>query len=130
MNFQNLILEIKKIQLREIRTNTGDYFEAVVPKDRLSELEKLLAVHFGLPVKPAGVFATGEVNKYSRPYGGVRYEQTMYLKRLEQGLEFAFLWPWGCGTLVTLKIINDNGQPVDPGNGGGLVSWVKSIFWK
>ncbi|HOG23244.1 MAG: hypothetical protein BWY44_00509 [Candidatus Omnitrophica bacterium ADurb.Bin292] len=114
MNFQELVGEVQKIKFREIRSRTETYFEAVIPKQDLGSLETILQEHFGKPLKPAGVFAEGEAKRYSKPYGGVRHEQTMYLRKLERSFEYAFLWPWGCGTLLTIKVIQGEAPKGSP----------------
>jgi len=127
MGFQDLLNDLKKQPLQELRTCSENYFEAVVATSGLSGVEGLLGVYFGTPLKPAGSSPSGDANRFSKPYGGIRSAQTMYLLKKETGNEIAFLWPWGYGTQVTLKLILEN-QP-QRGQGEGKPSGSRS-FWK
>ena len=129
MSFPELLSNLRKQELQELRAHTDDYFEAVVSMSTLVTVEDVLMSHFGVPVKPAGVSASGEANRYSKPYGGIRKQQTMYYKAKDNGHECAFLWPWGCGTLVTLKVILNESAP-SASQSEEKVSWLKSLWQK
>ena len=128
MTFQELVAELKKQRLRELRDCSEDYFEAVVSTADLAVVESVLTTYFGVPMKPAGVQASGDAGHFSKPYGGIQKNQTMYFLQKEGGNELALLWPWGNGTLVTLKIIVE-GKPKAPQEEEAKSSEKKS-FWE
>jgi len=59
------------------------------------------------PVKPAGEKVPPELaaSPLLEAMGGVRGDQTLYLKRLGDGISiYVAYWPWGGGQRVTIKI--------------------------
>lgn len=105
MTFQELLGEAKKLDCLEARAQLENYFEIVVAKDALAPAEGLLGAYFGEPLKPKGVLPTAEMSVRVRAYGGVQENQTMYFREGGSGGEFAFLWPWGNGLSITVKIL-------------------------
>ena len=105
MAFDKLIKEVTKIKCDERRVVTEDTCEVVIPTEELAKLDKALKDYFGKPLKPAGEVASSQAQKYSQPFGGVYSNQTMYFRMTETGCELALLWPWSCGTAVTVKIV-------------------------
>lgn len=105
MTFAALVEAVKKVRLQELRASSDNYFEVVVKKADLPEIEVLFSSHFGTPFKPAGVSSSKDAHRISEPFGGIRPNQTMYLRRDKEGDSIAFFWPWGCGTQVTVKVI-------------------------
>lgn len=105
MTFQELLSEIRDLGCEEERSAEAEYLEIVVSKDKIQCYEAALNAFFGPPFKPAGQSPSQEANLYANPYGGIQQGQTMYLKKSEDSVTtLAFLWPWGNGTLVTLKV--------------------------
>lgn len=107
MTFQELLAEAKKISCVESRAQLDHYVEIVVASDALPPAEALLCSYFGRPLKAKGVAPTPEISTQTRPYGGVQQNQTMYFRQGADGGEFAFLWPWGNGLSITLKIMTE-----------------------
>jgi hypothetical protein len=59
------------------------------------------------PVKPAGAKLPADLatDPLLEAMGGVRGDQTLYLKRLGEGISvYVAYWPWGGGQRVTIKI--------------------------
>ena len=104
MTFQDLLIQIQTIRIEESRAQTDEYFEAVISKAGLDSLHKILTTYFGPPIKPEGRPSSGEANRRAKPYGGIRKDQTMYFRRNGDISECAFLWPWGSGTRITIKV--------------------------
>ena len=105
MTFDEMVQAIIKNKYEEKRAYDEHYVEVVVARPNLKAFLDVLQDYFGPPFKPAGKDPSQEAALYAEPYGGVRGNQTMYFRKTEQGVETALLWPWGCGTLSTLKII-------------------------
>ncbi len=126
MTFSGLLAEIQKLRREEQRSLTEDYMEIVVSKDGLDPLNKVLAGYFGPPLKPEGSAPSGEANRHAKPYGGIRKDQTLYFKKAEGYSEYAFLWPWGSGTRITIKILRSKSA----GPSTGSLGFFAKLFGK
>lgn len=108
MKFHELLNEIQaRFHLEEKRALNEEYLEVVIPTDILPQLSVFLESYFGVPLKAKDKHPSDDANRYSRAYGGIQQNQTMYFRHGDQVREMALLWPWGCGTLVTLKVIQE-----------------------
>ena len=105
MTFEELVEQVQKLECLEKRTMEKDYCEVVVAKAKLAPTNALLESYFGEPLKPAGKEPSAEAARYAQPHGGIYGNQTLYFHKSEKTSELAFLWPWGNGTSITLKII-------------------------
>jgi hypothetical protein len=103
--FDQLLLEVSKIECQERRRQTESYLEVVVAAAEIEALLALLQAYFGAPLKPKGQKPSQEASAYAEPYGGIYEGQTLYCSDKGTGPELAFIWPWGCGTLSTVKVI-------------------------
>jgi len=104
MTFLDFLAQIQTLRIEESRAHTGEYFEAVIAKDGLEPLHKILTAYFGPPLKPEGHSASWKANRRAKPYGGIRKDQTMYFRQDGDHSECALLWPWGSGTRITIKV--------------------------
>ena len=104
MNFETLVEEVKRVPCQEMRRQESHYLEVVFSVAGLQTLAPVLESYFGPPMKPAGKAPSGDAKRYSEPYGGIRKEQTMYFHQEAGQAAAAMLWPWNCGTTVTLKM--------------------------
>lgn len=107
MTFPELLAEILKLKPAEKRAQEEDYLEVVVSVDSLGPFHKTLAAYFGQPLKPEGQSPSEEASKRAAAYGGIRNNQTMYFRQDATHSECALLWPWGNGTQVTVKVLQD-----------------------
>lgn len=105
MIFDELLNTIKKIQCEETRVVEADYMEVVVSEPVMEEVSAILCSYFGQPLKPAGKSPCLLAQSYSKPYGGIQRQQTLYVLKREKGAELALLWPWDNGQGTTVKII-------------------------
>lgn len=105
MTFPEFLEELQKLKKEEQRAQEPDYLEVVIAKEALEPLGKALAAYFGPPLKPAGDAPSGEATQRAAPYGGIRKDQTMYFRQDADLEECAFLWPWGSGARITVKVI-------------------------
>ncbi len=104
-NFDQLLSEVGKIECRERRRQTESYLEVVVAASEIETLLDLLEAYFGAPLKPKGQKPSQEASAYAEPYGGIYDGQTLYCSDKGTGPELALIWPWGCGTFSTVKVI-------------------------
>ncbi len=96
---------IAKVRL-EMRMDSKEYLEAVVPKQGLELLQSILSKHLGPAAKKAGEKATfpPSIQKLVDSLGGLRIEQSFYYKQEGKQVIFAALWPWATNPdKVTLK---------------------------
>ena len=107
MTFEELLGKIKKIKCDELRNVEDNYLEVVIAKSEVEPMTSVLQSFFGSPLKPEGEAPSGDANKASRAYGGIRRDQTMYHHKSATYSEVALLWPWGDGMLVTVKVIRE-----------------------
>ena len=121
MTFFELLAEVQKLKREEQRVHNEDLLEVVIAKEDMEPLHKILLAHFGVPLKPEGQAPSGEAKRQAAPYGGIRKDQTMYFRRESGFSEYALLWPWGSGTRITVKIIQDRSS-VPEGDGKGFLA--------
>jgi hypothetical protein len=105
-----LIEDIKKALELKVRVSfdADIYFEAVLQSKDLDTLLALLREAIGEPLKPPGkqVRFPKKINKIVELIGGVRREQSFYLKEEADGKYiYVALWPWQSDlSKITLKI--------------------------
>lgn len=105
MTFAELVSAVKKVPYQELRAQADHYLEVVVAQANFVALHAVLQTYFGPPLKPQGAPPTADSDRYSGRYGGVRGEQILYVRPKEKGADVALLWPWGGGSVVTLKLV-------------------------
>ena len=108
MTLADLIQNLKQIPISEVRTETADRFECVLENNNLKSLIPKLDEFFGLPKKPAGTKASGEIADLASDFGGVLHNQTLYYTVKNGTTHLAMIWPWSDGTTSTVKIFKLN----------------------
>jgi hypothetical protein len=80
----------------------------VAPSSNLKEVDTVVERFLPPPpAKPAGEKLPADLadSPLLEAMGGVRGDQTLYLKRLGDGISiYVAYWPWGGGQRVTIKI--------------------------
>jgi hypothetical protein len=104
MNFSQLKTEIKNVAFETVRTDAEDYFEAVITKEKLTELSFTLEKGFGVPAWPSKNRLAAQIQKAIAEFGGIRDGQTLYFGNEDKYSLFAMLWPWQDAEHITLKI--------------------------
>jgi len=105
MPFEELVVDIKKAKIEEVRVDTGDFFEAVLLKADSAGLAGTLNKFFGEPAFPSRNHLPLRISHAIKSYGGINPGQTLYFCASGAGTVIAMLWPWGDGQHITLKII-------------------------
>ena len=113
MTHSQLLEELKKVDIEEIRADTTEKFEFALRTDYLTQLNGILQRYFGPPLKPPNERPSRQAAYYASSYGGIRRGQTLYCREGETVFDFALLWPWGDGTYVTVKILQDEKSKFD-----------------
>jgi len=79
----------------------------VAPATALEPVSAKVAEHLGAPRKAADEVLPAELSDAPlvEALGGIRSDQTLYVKDLGQGLSlYVAFWPWGGGKRFTIKI--------------------------
>ncbi len=104
MTYLELLNNIKEISYAEIREDSENYLEAVFTNDKEKQISDTLSSFFQTPYKPAGQDPSKEALEQTTEWGGIRKDQTLYLREQEGLLYCAMLWPWSDQEHTTLKI--------------------------
>ncbi|HTY45456.1 MAG TPA: hypothetical protein VMD52_05660 [Patescibacteria group bacterium] len=103
MQFKQLKKEIKTVTFESVRAENETYFEAVLVKEQLQELNRQLEALFGPPAWPSKATLSPEVQEVIEGFGGIMKGQTLYFVSEPACRVFAMLWPWQDGQHITLK---------------------------
>ena len=104
MTFAELMRDIKSIPLDEIREEGEEYFECVLGRKHLASLYPFLELFFGPPFKPPGIKPTGAADDYTKNYGGILTQQTLYYTERDGLSHCGMIWPWNTGERATVKL--------------------------
>ncbi len=102
--WNDILEQVRALEVREQRALSENYFEAVIFNRDLDRWSQQLAVHLGEAAKPAGKSPSREVKVLTEPFGGIRKEQTFFYKAFEAYAVVAMFWPWGDKQHSTLKM--------------------------
>ena len=104
MTFEELLKQIKKLPIAELRFDFPSSIEAVVRSNVTEQLQQLLNSFFGQPIKPADKAVPRELAERLEEFGGLRANQTAYCVERDGFFYYAMLWPWSDRTFITVKI--------------------------
>ncbi len=127
MTFREFLDQVQLIKFEEMRGRTESSLEVVVSRENLGKIVPVLESFFGPALKLQGQQPTGESDRYSKPYGGIRQDQTLYFRKDEKGFVIAMLWPWGSGDSVTVKILRGH---IEERSEAGKKSFWKTLFFR
>ncbi|MFA6358526.1 MAG: hypothetical protein WCY09_07725 [Candidatus Omnitrophota bacterium] len=105
MDFSSIRKDIKLLNFEDLRTDCDNFFEGVVIKQEIGNLNLSLKNLLGEPVYPSKNRLALKVQKTVDGFGGIMPGQTLYFKDLGADSILAMLWPWKDGQRTTLKII-------------------------
>jgi len=106
IQFNKDMAEIQNMDFQTVRINSNNYFEAVLLKNKLSDLTENLEKIFGAPFCPSEKKLSAQMQEIINGFGGVRDNQSLYFLKEEEYYVFAMLWPWQDGEHITFKIVN------------------------
>jgi hypothetical protein len=106
MTWDEMASAVKQAKLIEMRGQKDKYLEVVVAVADLAPVTDLFDSYFGVPFKATGVRPSREADVYAEPFGGVQTGQMLYIKKVDDLVQGALLWPWGNGSSVTVKIFS------------------------
>ena len=93
------------LKFEEERSFSDDYGEFVIAASEIEQWYKKFEEIFGQPKNKQGAQPAKEDLALSHDYGGIRANQVLYKRDFEKGSVLAMFWPWGDGSLITLKVI-------------------------
>ena len=103
MEFEEIKSDIKKTPLYNLRVDNDSYFEAVVKKEAVGEVMRLLEAAMGNPAWPSKGRLAKDARNLTDKFGGLRSGQTLFFLKKENVSLFAMLWPWQDGEKVTIR---------------------------
>ena len=104
MSFDDLVNRLETVPFDELRKKYQGYIEIVMQTPNLPKIYPVLENFFGIPFKPAGIAPSREAEDYTKRYGGIQKNQTLYFKKEGLTAHCAMIWPWADGTRATIKI--------------------------
>ncbi len=104
MNFSELKGLVKEVEFDTVRSDSGNYFEAVLVKNNLAGLTAKLATFFDSPFNSGQKGVPDKVQEAIQDFGGIKQGQTLYFCQEDASIIFAMLWPWQDNYHITLKI--------------------------
>lgn len=110
MILRELIEQIEKTSLLEIRARSEERLECVVETKRLALLGELLEHYFGPPIKRAGEKPSDQDKTLTGELGGILKNQTLYCVSDGGSSSLAMIWPWSDGERATVKIFKSGGN--------------------
>ncbi|MDD2679298.1 MAG: hypothetical protein PHO03_00645 [Candidatus Omnitrophica bacterium] len=105
MEFKEIKKEVKDLGCETLRTDSDNFFEAVVIKEELAKLHERLKNFFGEPAFPSKEKLSFQAQETIKGFGGIMPGQTLYFKNEGRDSTFAMIWPWQDGRHTTIKII-------------------------
>lgn len=104
MTLQDILAKCDGLEINEKRVVEDEYVEIVFLTDDLQQWYNRLINIFGQPVKPIDANPSKEHDQFSKNYGGVRSNQTLFQNEIEGMMFGAMFWPWSNETFITLKL--------------------------
>ena len=92
------------LEVHEKRCDREDLFELVFFQKDIDEWARILSAFLGEPVKPSGQSPTIRDLELTEGTGSIRIEQTLFEKRIDNGVIIAKFWPWTDGLHITLRM--------------------------
>jgi hypothetical protein len=109
MNLKEILDRCNMVNVHEVRHITDDYAELVFHNRALDEWNRILSDTLGPPKKPAGVEPSENDLELTKDYGGIRVNQTLFMKEVEDSKVIAMYWPWQNHLHTTLKMAHVRG---------------------
>ena len=104
MTINEIFEKLSILNIKKKRSLEEDYLELVFYKKDIKAWDKLLMEIMGPAIKPYRKRPSREHDKLTKPYGGIRSDQTLYKKGFDKYVLIATIWPWGDRQHMTLKI--------------------------
>ncbi len=107
MNYNELLEQLRSLEIKEMREDQPEHMEFVITASRLDSLSSILKGFYGPASASPEEQPSNEAKKHAGPYGGIRKGQTLYYLNSGEVSHCALLWPWGDGQSITIKLYQD-----------------------
>ncbi len=104
MLLKQIIQQILTVDIIKKRSVDDDYCEVVFLSAQTDQVNQILMAVLGPATKPPGSTPSSHDEALTAPTGGIRFNQTLYEKKIQAVTVIAKLWPWDDGVHTTLKI--------------------------
>jgi len=101
---EKILEECDHLEIKRKKKVTPEYVELVFFTRDTAQWMKFLSGIFGKAVKPTWHKPVGRDRKFTKKFGGIRPNQTLFMKDFSTYTVLAMIWPWKDKTLSTLKI--------------------------
>jgi hypothetical protein len=104
MTLREIVEKCSLLEVEERRHQDETYSELVFFNKEVDEWNRILSETLGPPVKPPGINPTKDLVRLTQEYGGIRTDQTLFVKEFDDVTVMAMFWPWGDSKHTTLKM--------------------------
>lgn len=104
MEFIDIIQYFEQLTIYEQRCANAEFIELVFYNRDISEWHKVISSLLGEPRKSQGQVPTQKDLDLTARTGGIRIDQTLFEKEVENGIIIAKFWPWKDDTHTTLRM--------------------------
>ncbi|MFH1062265.1 MAG: hypothetical protein V1747_05175 [Candidatus Omnitrophota bacterium] len=105
MTAKDIIKKLDKLEIYQQRRVADNYAEIVIFNKQIFLCAEIMEQLFGAPVSSAGIKPTAEDIEFTKDFGGIFDEQTLYKKDFDRTRVLVMFWPWQDGEHITLKVI-------------------------
>lgn len=104
MDLKTLLEPCKVLKILEEREMNQDQINVVINTQDSAKWSAGLEQSLGPALKPAGESPSNLAKKAANEFGGIRKEQTLFVKNIDEYSVVAMFWPWQNDKHTTLKI--------------------------
>ncbi|MBN1595130.1 hypothetical protein JW933_04305 [candidate division FCPU426 bacterium] len=104
MELTEILALCRSLKIVEEREVASDHINLVLLTEDLRQWSECLALSLGPALKAAGAKPSSEAKKIAQNFGGIRNEQTLFIKNFDDFSVVAMFWPWQDNKHTTLKI--------------------------
>jgi hypothetical protein len=99
-----ILEKCESLEIKRKKKIQPDYVELVFYTRDTAAWMKLLSGIFGKAVKPTWQKPNDHDCRLTKQFGGIRIEQTLFMKDFQEYIVLAMVWPWKDKILSSLKI--------------------------
>lgn len=104
ITLMEIVERCSMLEVAERRHQDETYSELVFHNKEIDEWHRILSEVLGPPVKPAGETPTRDMGRLTQEYGGIRADQTLFMREFDEVTVMAMFWPWSDRRHTTLKM--------------------------
>jgi len=106
VEIKEIIKKCASLDIYEERCIADDYYEVVFYTKDTSQWNELFTEILGLAVKPYGVEPKQEDITLTKKHGGLRENQTLFKREINNSIMLAMFWPWQDEVRTTIKVVS------------------------